>query len=438
MLLANIVDDLNLHVPGSEVPVAFFFSRHDVSESLRARTVIGSLARQLLGPVPVFQTWAESADIPRIMDSDRILNLLTHSLASDFRAYVVLDGLDECEQGEVALVVEFLRAVQSKIKLSLCVSFRFGAERGLSPPPTLFSKTVSIMIPDDNPDIAGYISSQLEESIESGRLRLSNSALILEIEDALVQGAQGMFLWVALQIDSLYVTQTDDEIREAITNLPRDLPEMFSRIVEKAGREGRGYQKRIFELIIAARRPLSTDELREALSVTPGDTTWNLARFITDIRSTLSFCGSLIIIEEESMAVKLVHHSVKKFLLAENGMLTSYLAEQAMGKTIVTYLNYGVFDTRLSNSVIPEIPSAAAASRIINSMDTASGVRSLALKLLRSRRQSGYNMGKVLVDAAGPRPPATADQFHFLLVGGFYFSRSPLRTSVCLTRNVVH
>ncbi|KAK4451255.1 ankyrin repeat-containing domain protein [Podospora aff. communis PSN243] len=414
VLLANVVDDLNLYVPTSEFPVAFFFCRHDVSESLNAQTVIGSLTRQILQAVAVLKTSGNSGDVPRVMDSDKLLNLLVYSLAADFRAYVVLDGLDECEQGEVDAVVEFLRTVQAKIKLSLCVSFRVGAESGLTPPPTRFNKTAKIVIPDENPDIAGYISSQLEESVECGRLRVSDAALVLEIEDALVQGAQGMFLWVALQIKSLYTAQTDDEIREAIADLPRDLPETFSRIVERAGRESRGYQKRIFELLIAARRPLTTDELSEALSVTPGDTTWSLARIITDIHSTLSFCGCLLIVEEESMTVKLVHHSVKQFLLAEDGMLTNHLAEQAMAATVVTYLNYGVFDTRLSTSVVPEIPSATAPSKIINSMETANGIRNLALKLLRSRRSSGFHMGKVLADAARSRPPPAAEQFHFL------------------------
>jgi NACHT domain. len=48
VLLANIVESLHLQVQDEVIPVAFFFSRHDVSESLKAQTVLGSIARQLL------------------------------------------------------------------------------------------------------------------------------------------------------------------------------------------------------------------------------------------------------------------------------------------------------------------------------------------------------------------------------------------------------
>lgn len=415
MLLANIVDDLNLHVPDSQVPVAFFFCRHDVSESLKARTVIGSLARQLLRPIPFLQT--EPLAGTRITDSERILDILNHSIPSDFRAYIVLDGLDECEEKEVDILVQFLQTLQGRLRLSLCISFRAGVESSLILSPSVFLKSSTVMIPDDNPDVAGFISAQLEKSIESGKLRVGDPALILEIEDALLQGTQGMFLWVALQISSLYAAKTDEAIRQVLADLPKDLPETFARIIRRAGKAGQDYQKRIFKLVTAAQRPLTIEELREALNVTPGDTTWNPARSINHIHSTLAFCGDLIIVDEETLTVKLVHHSVKQFLLG-GGMFTVSCAQLAMAEVIVTYLNYGVFDTSLSTSIIPQIPTGAAASRIINSMDTSNSVRSLALKLLRSRRHSSYSMGKTLVDAARYRPPTAADQFHFYTVSG--------------------
>ncbi len=52
VLLANIVDDLHLHVQSKDIVVAYFFCRYDIPESLKAWTVIGSLARQLLRPIP--------------------------------------------------------------------------------------------------------------------------------------------------------------------------------------------------------------------------------------------------------------------------------------------------------------------------------------------------------------------------------------------------
>lgn len=79
-----------------------------------------------------------------------------------------------------------------------------------------------------------------------------------------------MFLWVVLQIQTPCLVKTDKDIREALGNLPKGLPETFSRILRQSAKQfGDFYQTRILELVAVAYRPLTTDELREALSVNP-------------------------------------------------------------------------------------------------------------------------------------------------------------------------
>jgi ankyrin repeat domain-containing protein 50 len=41
VLLANVVDDLNMYTRDETVVVAYFFCRHDMPESLKARTMLG-------------------------------------------------------------------------------------------------------------------------------------------------------------------------------------------------------------------------------------------------------------------------------------------------------------------------------------------------------------------------------------------------------------
>lgn len=47
-------------------------------------------------------------------------------------------------------------------------------------------------MPESNPDIERFINTELEARIESGKLSIGNPAIILEIRDALLAGAQGM------------------------------------------------------------------------------------------------------------------------------------------------------------------------------------------------------------------------------------------------------
>ncbi|KAK3940766.1 hypothetical protein QBC46DRAFT_341278 [Diplogelasinospora grovesii] len=417
VLLANIVDDLNLHVQSAERPVAYFFCRHDISESLNARTVIGSLARQLLRPIPDLTMVEDLDKTASVLDSERILSVLRRALPPDFKAYFVLDGLDECDDYQRRALIEQLRKLQDRFALLVCVSFRLEADNVSRLSPGQFARQRTVTIPDDNPDIRGFINAELARRIESGKLTIGDPTLIIEIEDALRQGAQGMFLWVALQIESLCSAKTDEAIRQALADLPKNLSETFSRILQRSAKLGKNFQTRIFELVTVAHRPLTTEELREALSVVPGDAVWNPARLLNDVYSALACCGSLIAVDEEELSVRLVHHSVKQFLLGEFQVSTGAIftmegANTTMGDVVVTYLNYGVFETQLSTTVVPQIPAEAAPSKIVRSMDTGI-VRSLALKLLQSRKQPNHDIGKVLADASKHFKSPSVDQFQF-------------------------
>lgn len=231
VLLANIVDDLNLHVSDSQVPVAYFFCRHDILESLKVRTVIGSLARQLLRSLPQLTTQNILDETMPNLSCDRIISALRQTLPSSFRAFFVLDGLDECGEEERFKILEYIKTMQYMFKLLVCSSFRADASSGRWLIASIAINPYVATIPDDHPDMACFISSQLESSIMNGRLKVGDPTIVLEIEDALLRGGQGMFLWVSLQIESLCASKTDEAIRKALADLPKDLPETFTRII---------------------------------------------------------------------------------------------------------------------------------------------------------------------------------------------------------------
>lgn len=233
---------------------------------------------------------------------------------------------------------------------------------------------------------------------------------------------------VALQIESLCTMKTDEDIRHALEDLPKDLAETFTRILQRSGESGQAYQQRVFQLVLAARRPLSTEELREALSVTPGDTVWNQSKLVNDIHSTLACCGSLITVDEEESTVRVLHHSVKQFLINKDGGADSVsfpvtAANKAMADVILTYLNYGVFDTRVSTRVVPQLHTGSAPSEIIRStIERSSHSRNIALKLLRMRRQANFDIGKTLSDAGKVFDPPSVVEFHFLSYAKRYWT----------------
>ncbi|EJT68933.1 hypothetical protein GGTG_13522, partial [Gaeumannomyces tritici R3-111a-1] len=428
VLLANMVDDLNLHVQKEPLPVAYYFCRHDNSESLQARTIMGCLARQLLGPPPGPAGLECLIDaITPTMDLDGVTNLLLRALPT--RAYVVVDGLDECDNDQRQSLIRALWQLQEESSLLVCISFRVEPDTASRLRTEAFARPSVLQIPGDNPDIGQFINAELKRRIVSGELKMGEPGLILEIQDALVRGAHGMFLWVALQIESLCSAKTDEAIRQALADLSKDLPSTFSRILQKSESLGKDYQQKTLKLVIAARHPLTTDELREALSVNPGNTDWNPAQLLNDVYSALACCGSLVTVDEEDFTVRLVHHSVKQFLLgglgsSSGGMFTLGSAMATMGHIVVTYLNYGVFDNQLSTSVAPQVMAATVPRKIIQSaVGTSASVRvqELALRLLESHKQSEYNIGPLLRNESKRSSPHYTNQFNFFPYAKLYW-----------------
>ena len=426
VLLANIVDDLNIYIQSKNLLVTYFFCRYDIPKSLKARTIFGSLARQLLRPIPDLATVAEFlSETTSVLDFEGIFILLQRAIPPSCKAYFILDGLDECDHAERKILIQQLRRLQETFALVLCVSFRLDPENALILSSEQFSAVRIASIPDENPDIEAFIEAELESCIESKELIIGDPTLILEIQDALLEGSQGMFLWVALQIQSLCAIKTDNAIRWALADLPKGLSETFLRILRRPEALGKPYQKRILELVTAAYRPLTIGELREALSVVPGDAVWNPARLPNDVYSTLSCCGSLIVVDEEELTVRLVHHSVKQFLLSgfKDPTIIAFTIDSAkrkMADIIITYLSYGVFETQLSTTVVPQIMTESAPSRIIHSLDPSS-VRSVTLKLLKSRKLPNFDIGKTLAEASKLSNPRSVDDFHFFSYAKSYW-----------------
>jgi hypothetical protein len=154
VLLANIVDDLSLRTKETGSQVANFFCKHDVSESLQARTIIGSLARQLLRTVPdlgVLAKSCENADTKS--NTTRVLDMLFPAYLSHAKAYFVLDSLDECDKEEKDAGVQALRKIQERQKVLVCASFREEPNKGWQPITNQLLDTRLVCITDDNPDI---------------------------------------------------------------------------------------------------------------------------------------------------------------------------------------------------------------------------------------------------------------------------------------------
>jgi ankyrin repeat domain-containing protein 50 len=189
VLSANMVENITLTAPAAVI--SYFFCRYDEAESLKARTIIGSIARQLLSYVEP-EVFDRVDPLHRdFLDTDQVLEYLRNLLPSENQEYFILiDGLDECSEKELRLLIQQLKALlASRHIFHIYCSSRPDKHRWIS---AYLPPRWNVSMSQARSEIAEYIENALEERLKSSSLCLGDPALILIIQDALVKGSQGM------------------------------------------------------------------------------------------------------------------------------------------------------------------------------------------------------------------------------------------------------
>lgn len=230
---------------------------------------------------------------------------------------------------------------------------------------------------------------------------------------------------MTFQIDSICRENTDNGILKALEDLPKDLPTTYRRILRRLRDSGSTdplLGKKIFEIVSAARRPLGLEELREAISIEPGNTTWNASKLVNDMEKSLGCCGSLVVIDEELSTVHFAHSSVKQHLetFPDEVDVSEYhivpeTANLVLGEIVVTYLNLDVLQQQLTNySKASELLSTQDTSRLIRTSLVLPAITSttLARKLLKNRKTPQFDVGRELEKVGGFRRESKERPLH--------------------------
>ena len=196
--------------------------------------------------------------------------------------YWVIDALDECKTGS-DLVPFLLKAIETS--------------------------TIRIFLTSRDP-------------FESPRQLINSRAAVFSIDEAaqqnmvtlIIQKSAGCFLWVSLILQELRQVHTSAEIRQVLENVPSDMNELYSRILDSMSKApyGKVLAKAILTWTVCAARPLTTDELYHALQFDIEDSIDNVER------SIVSSCGQLVYVDAQSR-VQIVHQTARDFLLRAAG-----------------------------------------------------------------------------------------------------------------------
>ncbi|KPM39248.1 hypothetical protein AK830_g7313 [Neonectria ditissima] len=357
--------------------ISFFFSRFDDLDSLKAHTIIRSLIQQVLASVSSDSIsllsateLAESLKVAQdqYFSFDTLQDLLHKSCDFFEKWIVVVDGVDECPPDEQTQLYRFLsRCVEdnpSSHKIKILLSSRETTQihidrifKSVSRLTTGFNRTSA--------DIKVYAEDVLQAKLSSMQLVVGDAAIIDQIIDVIAAKEQGMFLWVFLTIEDLCSCKNDKEIRQALENLPTNLPAVFDRALARIVQyRHQSIAQNVFKLVAGVRRPLRLPELREALSLRIGQTNLDLDDLISGVERVTNWCENLIHFEETDNTVHFGHHSIREFLLQPAaGPFGEFHfdledADHHVAELCVTYLNLDNFRTALvetrKNDVSPD------------------------------------------------------------------------------------
>ncbi|KAF8252017.1 hypothetical protein K440DRAFT_658299 [Wilcoxina mikolae CBS 423.85] len=347
--------------------VFYYFFDFSRKESLSAVTFLQSLLHQLIRSEilsPDIQRFLEAIFGPngnREPDTGELEALIIRLCGKLGNVFFIIDGIDEVEQNERRVVLRFLKNIgQSR----LGIQFFIAAQPEVDMTAVFGNPHAVRLRPDDlQTDIKVFIDYQIENEYH-GVLSICGPELIKTIKHVLATKAQGMFLWVDLQIRAISDTCEQDgtphKIPKLLDNLPHGITEIYSRALQKlvlGDDERTKMAKKMFQCVVCARRPMTINELEEAATIATSQKVWKQPSIKLSLSTLSKLCGNLIAFNEFDSVVSLAHHTVLLFLQScfnipsiANFHFQPYEADRFLGEVCITYFNFADFEKAITTT----------------------------------------------------------------------------------------
>ncbi|PCD38699.1 hypothetical protein AU210_007164 [Fusarium oxysporum f. sp. radicis-cucumerinum] len=155
----------------------------------------------------------------------------------------------------------------------------------------------------------------------------------------------------------------DDDIRQSLHSLPKDLEETFVRALSRimSRQKKTGLAQKVFRWVAVAKRPLTVDEIREAVSIDIGQPYLKTERLVREMTPIVLWCENLLqITEDQPQSLQFAHSTIREFIT--KGDLPIQLsdfhidvdeAEHFAGEICITYLHLNDFKTAVARRLQP-------------------------------------------------------------------------------------
>ncbi|EPS42972.1 hypothetical protein H072_3085 [Dactylellina haptotyla CBS 200.50] len=346
--------------PSTRYYISYFFCTYTNTSSLNARTILSSLLHQLFyysHALPkdlldrLGSQFEDKASAGRVGIID-IQNLLIEIIKSNNACnFGVLDGIDECTDKKRGIVIRVLKQMLSSIPNNLKILLSSRGSQDIARALKEFDQID--LLASNQSDIEMFITQTLQDKELEGQLPELQPDLLDKIRATLAANAKGLFVWVDLQISEICneANAEDIELALAPSNLPKDLNELYTRILRRILKFRRPeIAKDIFKWVGYALRPLTLDEIKEATIIDSSKIPdWPSLQKCTqmDDAKWIQNCENLVTLNKATKTIQFAHYTIKEFLssgqlqkdpeLSEAFYLDASEAHKMLGSACVAY-----------------------------------------------------------------------------------------------------
>lgn len=339
VLARSLVDrDLRIDSPASAYSICyFFFKDNDVQN--RLSTALCAILHQLFAQKPsliqhAIPAWRQAGDRIKT-EVDTLWRILEAATAEKqtWTVICVLDALDECRDEDRSRIItklcDFYIGLAARTsdggQLKILVTSRayhtiqddFKAIPESLPSIRLRGESKSDQMNHEINMVATHRVNAMAKQLSFDATTKKN------VTDSLLSMKHRTYLWLHLTIDEIQIRLRDSlrpaqESADLLRSLPTSVEDAYEQILERVTRAQQDNVKKIFLIILGARRALTVTEMALALGIaTDTSETKCLTSATLDadrLRNNIcQWCGLFVFISHDRLY--LIHQTAKEFLL---------------------------------------------------------------------------------------------------------------------------
>ncbi|KAJ5216887.1 hypothetical protein N7468_009895 [Penicillium chermesinum] len=335
VLSRSIIED-HLEVSDSGVTICYFFFK-DNEEQNHLATALCSVLHQLFSQRPqllrhAIPSWERNGEKLR-QEVDELWRIFTTAVLSDesCKTICLFDALDECREVDQNRLIKKLqsfhrlpRSQRQKTWLKFLVTSRpyddiqkrFREITDSFPHLHLKGEEENDQI---HQEINLVVKVRVRELAEGAALSHDTEQ---RLEQQLLQMEHRTYLWLYLALDDIRST-LEDSLRpseEEIRTIPQSVDEAYEKILSRSPSRQVAITRKILQIIVAARRPLTTAEMAMALGIATSPHAQTAAEAGIEAsqvdKKLRRLCGLFVFINNSK--IYLIHQTAREFLLKKS------------------------------------------------------------------------------------------------------------------------